>query len=53
VKVFDLTEDILSFGKDTNGHGTFVTSTLYSKKEKCPGILSNAQIYIFKVFTEN
>ncbi len=51
VKVFDLTEDLITFGKDINGHGTFVTSLLYSKNEKCPGILPNAQIYVFKVFT--
>lgn len=38
---------------DKIGHGTFITSVVGSIHEDCPGIAPDAEIYVFKVFTES
>ena len=50
-KVIDFTFD--SNTEDKIGHGTFITSVVASLNKDCPGIAPDAEVYIFKVFTEN
>ena len=38
---------------DKIGHGTFISSVVGSINEDCPGIAPEAEIYIFKLFTED
>ena len=38
--------------KDRIGHGTFISSVVGSVNKECPGIAPDAEIYIFKLFTE-
>lgn len=51
MKVIDFTHD--SNTEDRIGHGTFITSVVGSVHKDCPGIAPDAEIYIFKVFTES
>lgn len=50
-KVIDFTFD--SNTEDKIGHGTFITSVVGSLNKDCPGIAPDAEVFIFKVFTEN
>ncbi|CAG0880863.1 unnamed protein product [Cyprideis torosa] len=37
---------------DLLGHGTFVAGVITSSGEKCPGLAPDAELYIFRVFTD-
>jgi membrane-bound transcription factor site-1 protease len=49
-KIIDFTFD--EDAVDKIGHGTFISSVVGSLNEDCPGIAPDAEIYIFKLFTE-
>jgi len=49
--VVDFTTD--GNARDSIGHGTFITSVVGSVNEDCPGIAPEAEIFIFKLFTES
>lgn len=49
-KIVDFTFD--GDAVDKIGHGTFISSVVGSTNEDCPGIAPDAEIYIFKLFTE-
>nr|XP_039254753.1 membrane-bound transcription factor site-1 protease-like isoform X1 [Styela clava] len=38
---------------DGLGHGTFVAGVIGSTSKECPGLAPNAELYIFRVFTNN
>jgi membrane-bound transcription factor site-1 protease len=38
---------------DASGHGTFITSILTSRDLECPGLVPDAEVYMFKVFNTN
>ena len=50
-QVVDFTTD--GNARDSIGHGTFITSVVGSVNEDCPGIAPEAEIFIFKLFTES
>ena len=50
-KVIDFTFD--GDTADKIGHGTFISSVVGSLNKDCPGLAPDAEIYIFKVFTQN
>jgi membrane-bound transcription factor site-1 protease len=51
VNVIDFTHD--NDPSDKIGHGTFISSVIGSINEDCPGIAPDAEIYIFKLFSNN
>lgn len=38
---------------DQLGHGTFVAGVIASSSKECPGLSPDAEIYVFRVFTNN
>lgn len=51
INIIDFTDD--GDPADKIGHGTFIASMIGSVNEDCPGIAPDAEIYIFKVFSNN
>lgn len=51
MNVIDFTHD--QDPADKIGHGTFMSSVIGSINEDCPGIAPDAQIYVFKLFSDN
>ena len=50
VQVIDFTR---SGPADQIGHGTFITSVIASEHESCPGLAPDAEVYVFKTFSND
>mmetsp|Transcript_24365 Transcript_24365/g.37741 ORF Transcript_24365/g.37741 Transcript_24365/m.37741 type:complete len:212 (+) Transcript_24365:1170-1805(+) len=49
-KIIDFTND--NHPADGIGHGTFISGVVGSRNKYCPGIAPDAELYIFKLFSE-
>ena len=50
-EVFNFSHDKSS--RDAFGHGTFIAGVVGSTASECPGIAPDAELYVFKLFTED
>ena len=49
--VFNFSHD--KTARDSFGHGTFIAGVVGSQAEDCPGIAPEAELFVFKLFTED